>query len=43
MRGISIAIPVIIVQLHVSALWIGLIGASSLLGIFLGAPAEGLG
>ncbi len=38
---ISVALPVIIAEVHASAVWVGLIGASSLIGIFFGGPIFG--
>jgi putative MFS transporter len=38
---ISVVLPQIQSDLHVSAAWAGLIGASSLIGIFIGAPLFG--
>jgi MFS transporter, putative metabolite transport protein len=38
---ISVALPFVIVEQHASPLWAGLIGASSLIGIFFGGPIFG--
>jgi MFS transporter, putative metabolite transport protein len=39
--AISVVVALITQQLHISSGWVGLIGASSLLGIFIGAPVFG--
>lgn len=39
--GIGAALPAITIDLHVNAWWAGLIGASALVGIFVGGPAFG--
>jgi putative MFS transporter len=38
---LSVVLPLITVELGMSAIWAGLIGASSLLGIFVGSPIAG--
>lgn len=38
---ISVVLPVVILQLNMSPVWAGLIGASSLIGIFFGGPIFG--
>jgi putative MFS transporter len=38
---LSVVLPLIAAGMHISPLWAGLIGASSLIGIFLGSPIVG--
>jgi putative MFS transporter len=38
---ISVVLPLIAADLHTSAVWAGLIGASTLIGIFIGSPLFG--
>ena len=38
---LSVVLPLIAAGLHISQVWAGLIGASSLIGIFLGSPIVG--
>src|SRR4051812_1591625 len=38
---LSVVLPLIATSMHISPLWAGLIGASSLIGIFLGSPIVG--
>ncbi|WP_063890739.1 MFS transporter [Sciscionella sediminilitoris] len=39
---ISVVMPMVVLHLHMSPVWAGLIGASSLIGIFFGGPVFGM-